>query len=100
VILPPLAEEIMVRGFLYSTFQKSRAHDLGSPADQRVVPPPPTLQEGGDAGLLWIGAVDTFVLSLVLIYLRRKDRQPVGVDHAARHQKRVAFTSLFVLHVR
>lgn len=28
------------------------------------------LSEGGDAGLLWVGAIDTFTLSLVLIALR------------------------------
>lgn len=71
VILPPIAEEIMVRGLLYSSLRKGL----------RLVPAvlltsaifaAAHLPEGGAAGPLYIAAVDTFVLSLVLIYLREK----------------------------
>src|SRR5205807_2021597 len=71
VILPPLTEEIMVRGFLYSSLKK------GMPTIAAVIVTSAVfasahLPEGGAAGPLYIAAIDTFILSLVLIYLREK----------------------------
>lgn len=99
VVLPPLAEEIMVRGFLYSSFRKAL----------KVVPAAiltsllfaaAHLPEGGAAGPLYIAAIDTFVLSLVLIYLREKTGSlwaGIGL-HALKNG--VAFVALFVTHAR
>jgi membrane protease YdiL (CAAX protease family) len=71
VFLPPLGEEILVRGYLYS----------GLRASWRFVPAMIAtsllfgfahLQTGSGASLLWAAGVDTFVLSLVLVYLRER----------------------------
>jgi membrane protease YdiL (CAAX protease family) len=68
VILPPLGEEILVRGYLFS----------GLRAWMRFVPAMLITSLlfgtahlfGGDDGLVWGAAVNTFVLSVVLVYLR------------------------------
>lgn len=71
VILPPLAEEIMVRGFLYSSLKKG-VKVLYAAIITSVIFGAAHLPEGGAAGPLWVGAVDTFILSLFLIRLREK----------------------------
>ena len=104
VILPPIAEEILVRGFLYSSIKKgfttgpitrtklkflqgfygkSSSKNEKTSKLMRAVPTivaailtsiifaSAHLPEG-TSGLLWIGFIDTFILSLVLIYLREK----------------------------
>lgn len=76
VVVVPITEEIMVRGFLYGSLRKAlpvlRATLLTS-----VIFAAAHLPEGGAAGPLWVGAIDTFVLSLALCYLREKDRKSV-----------------------
>lgn len=71
VILPPLAEEIMVRGFLYSSLKKAMKIIYAAIITSLIFGAA-HLPEGGAAGPLWIGALDTFILSLFLIYLREK----------------------------
>ena len=98
VIMPPLAEEILVRGFLYSGLKK------GLPTIWAVLITSALfgmahLEPGSDAPLLWVAAIDTFTLSLVLIYLREKTgslHAPIGL-HMLKNG--VAFLSLFVFHV-
>jgi membrane protease YdiL (CAAX protease family) len=99
VILPPLAEEIMVRGFLYSTLKKAM------PAIAAVVLTSllfagAHLPEGGAAGPLYIAALDTFVLSLVLIYLREKTGSLWASITLHAIKNGVAFLALFVFHAR
>lgn len=57
------------------------------------------LPEGGSAGPLYIAAIDTFVLSLVLIFLREKTGSLwAGITlHAAKNG--IAFVYLFIAHV-
>lgn len=81
VILPPIVEEIMVRGFLYtglrSKFPKVMAALIAS-----MIFAAAHLQWGSGAPLLWVAALDTFTLSLVLVYLREKTgglAAPMGV---------------------
>lgn len=99
VVLPPLAEEIMMRGFLYSTLRKA----------MRIVPAAlitsvlfaaAHLPEGGAGGPLYIAAIDTFILSLVLVYLREKTKGLWAsiILHALKNG--VAFVALFVIHAR
>ena len=59
----------------------------------------PHLLESGSGGLLWIAGIDTFVLSLVLCWVREKTgRLYAGMGiHALKNT--VAFISLFLLHV-
>jgi membrane protease YdiL (CAAX protease family) len=97
VILPPLAEEIMVRGFLYSSLKKAMRMRYAVILTSALFAAA-HLPEGGSAGPLYIAALDTFVLSLVLIYLREKTGSlwaSIGL-HAIKNG--VAFVALFVLH--
>jgi membrane protease YdiL (CAAX protease family) len=98
VILPPIAEEIMMRGFLYSSLKKGLklfwAVILTS-----IIFAIAHLPTGGAGGPLYIAAVDTFILSLFLIYLREKTGGLWSsmVLHGLKNA--VAFTALFVLKV-
>jgi membrane protease YdiL (CAAX protease family) len=71
VILPPLGEEILVRGYLYSGLRRV----------WRFVPAlvvtslffgAAHLEFGSGTPLVWAAAIDTFLLSVVLVYLREK----------------------------
>ena len=96
VILPPITEEIMVRGFLYSSLKK------GMPTIAAVIVTSAIfasahLPEGGAAGPLYIAALDTFVLSLVLIFLREKTGSLWASITLHAFKNGVAFVALFVL---
>jgi membrane protease YdiL (CAAX protease family) len=98
VVLPPLIEEILMRGFLYSGLRqkfKKWPSALITSALFAVA----HLQFGSGAPLLWIAAIDTFILSLVLIYLRELTGSlwaSIGL-HALKNG--VAFAALFILKV-
>lgn len=97
VVLPPLAEEIMVRGFLYTGLKKALnlwpAVILTS-----LLFASAHLPEGGAAGPLYIAALDTFVLSLVLIYLREKTGSLWASITLHALKNGIAFVALFVVH--
>jgi len=99
VILPPIAEEIAVRGFLYTGLRKWLPRIVAALATS-VLFGAAHLAEGGAAGPLWIGAIDTFTLSLVLVWLREMTGNLwAGVTlHACKNG--IAFISLFILAVR
>lgn len=94
-VLPPLAEEIMVRGFLYSSIKKVLP-GIGAVLATSAVFAAAHLPEGGAAGLLWIGFIDTFMLSLVLIYLREKTGSLWASITLHAIKNSVAFFALFV----
>lgn len=98
VIIPPIAEEIMARGFLYSSLKKA----------MRLIPAAlitsmlfamAHLPMGGEAGPLYVAAVDTFILSLVLIYLREKTGGLAASMTLHAFKNGVAFMALFVFHL-
>ena len=98
VLLPPIVEEILVRGFLYSGLKK------GLPKIWAVVLTSGLfamahLEAGSGAPLLWVAAIDTFVLSLVLIYLREKTGSLWASIGLHMLKNGIAFLSLFVFHV-
>ncbi|HXR50281.1 MAG TPA: CPBP family intramembrane glutamic endopeptidase [Verrucomicrobiae bacterium] len=99
VVLPPIAEEIMVRGFLYSTLRKALPM-ISAVLLTSAIFASAHLPEGGAAGPLWIAALDTFVLSLFLIYLREVTGSLWAsiVLHATKNG--IAFAALFALHVK
>ncbi len=99
VILPPLAEEIMVRGFLYSTLKKAMPL-IAAVIVTSALFAGAHLPEGGAAGPLYIAALDTFVLSLVLIYLREKTGSLWSSITLHAVKNGVAFLALFVFHAR
>lgn len=99
VILPPIAEEILMRGFLYTSLRKSMPKIIAALITS-IIFASGHLEFGEGAPLLWVAAIDTFVLSLVLVYLREKTGRlwaSMGV-HALKNS--IAFASLFIFHVR
>jgi membrane protease YdiL (CAAX protease family) len=98
VVLPPLVEEIAMRGFLYSGMRKWLPK-IAAALVVSAVFGAAHLGEGGDAGPLWVGALDTFTLSLVLVYLREKTGNLwAGITlHALKNG--IAFVLLFVVGV-
>jgi len=86
VVLPPIAEEIMVRGFLYSSLKKAMRILAGRVADEcDFLRPRLTGRRQWQPALY--AALDTFVLSLVLIYLREKTGSLWASINIARFQK-------------
>lgn len=99
VILPPLVEEILARGFLYSGL-KTKWPTWAATIVTSAMFALAHLQFGSGAPLLWVAAIDTFTLSLVLIYLREKTGN-LGASIALHMLKNfVAFMLLFVFQVR
>lgn len=99
VILPPIAEELLMRGFLYSGLKKALPK-VWAIVGTSLLFAIAHLQFGGDAPLLWVAAIDTFVLSVVLIHLKERTGgrlwAPLGL-HALKNG--IAFLSIFVFHV-
>jgi len=98
VVLPPIAEEILLRGFLFGSL-RARISFVWAAIWTSIIFAIAHLQ-GGEQGapLLWIAAIDTFVLSLVLCYLREKTGRlwaPIGL-HMLKNG--VAYVALFILH--
>lgn len=70
VILPPIGEETLMRGYLYSGL-RSRLKFWPAMLITSLLFGAAHLSTGV-SGALWAAAVDTFVLSVVLVYLREK----------------------------
>lgn len=96
VLLPPIVEEILIRGFLYSGL-KNKFRPLRAALIASFIFAVAHLQFGNGEPLLWVAAIDTFVLSMFLIRLREKTGSlwaGIGVHFA---KNCLAFVSLFVL---
>lgn len=98
VILAPLAEEVIFRGYLFGEF-RSKANFIISAVFVSAIFASFHLQLGSGKPPLWSGFIDTFALSLVLCYIREKTNTiwyGVGV-HSLKNL--LAFLLLFVLHL-
>lgn len=95
VILPPLVEEIMARGFLYSGL-KSRLPRIWAVIITSIIFAVAHLQFDSGAPLLWSAAIDTFILSLVLIYVREKTNSLWASIGLHMIKNGIAFTALFI----
>lgn len=71
VILPPIGEEVLVRGYLYSGLRK-HWKILPAMLATSLLFGAAHLQTGSGVDLLWAAAANTFILSIVLVYLREK----------------------------
>lgn len=96
VILPPIAEEIMVRGLLYGSLKKGMPQ-LAALLVTSIIFASAHLPEGGAAGPLYIAALDTFILSLFLIYLREKTGNLWASITLHSLKNGMAFIALFIL---
>lgn len=98
VILPPIAEEIIARGFLY-TGLRSKLPKVKAAIITSILFAVAHLQWGSGNALLWVAALDTFVLSMILVYLREKTGSlwaPIGT-HMLKNT--VAFALLFIFKI-
>lgn len=71
VILPPLGEETLVRGYLYSGL-RSKLNFIPAMLITSLLFGAAHLGSGTTSSLLWAAGVNTFVLSVVLVYLRER----------------------------
>lgn len=97
-VLPPIAEETIFRGFLFRGLRTKMPFLVATLITSLAFAYPHSL-ESSDGSVLWIAAIDTFSLSLVLCYLREKTGAlyaGIGV-HAIKNT--IAFASLFIWHI-
>ncbi len=99
VILPPIMEEIVMRGFLY-TGLRQRLTKISAALITSVLFAIAHLQAGSGAALLWVAAIDTFILSLILVYLREKTGKLWAPIFLHGLKNLVAFLTLFVFVVK
>lgn len=95
VVIPPIVEELVFRGFLFGGL-RTKLSLVWATLLTSLLFAVPHLFATSD-GLLWIAAVDTFVLSLVLCYVREKTGAlwaSIGI-HAIKNG--LAFIVLFVI---
>lgn len=95
VVLPPIAEEIMARGFLYLGL-KSRLPRIWAVIITSIIFAVAHLQFDSGAPLLWSAAIDTFILSLVLIYLREVTNSLWASIGLHMIKNGIAFAALFI----
>jgi membrane protease YdiL (CAAX protease family) len=96
-LLPPFVEEILMRGFLFTSL-RARLPFVIATLITSILFASAHLPEAA-SGLFWVGAIDTFILSLVLCFLREKTGRlwsGMGV-HFLKNS--LAFVLLFFLHV-
>lgn len=96
VILPAVVEEIMIRGFLYSGLVKKYSKKIAAFIASLIFAVA-HLQLGSGESLLWIAAVDTFILSMVLIYLRELTGNIWAGVTVHMIKNSLAFISLFII---
>lgn len=96
VILPPIVEELLMRGFLY-TGLRTKLKVGWAALITSLLFATAHLQLGNGAPLVWAAAIDTFILSMVLVWLREKTGKlwaPIGL-HMIKNS--IAFASLFLI---
>jgi membrane protease YdiL (CAAX protease family) len=95
VILPPIVEELLCRGFLYTGLRKT-LKIVPSAIITSIFFAMAHLQFGSDAPLLWVAAIDTFILSVMLIYLKEKTKRLVAPMLLHGFKNLLAFSLLFI----
>ncbi|GAC1392652.1 MAG: hypothetical protein NVSMB46_09130 [Candidatus Saccharimonadales bacterium] len=96
VILPPIVEETLVRGFLYTGLRKNM-NKVFAAILISIIFAIAHLQIGSGNPLLWAAAVDTFVLSLVLVYIREATGSLWASAGIHMLKNGLAFIALFVI---
>jgi membrane protease YdiL (CAAX protease family) len=97
VILPPLVEEIVFRGFFYGTLRANKVRKWTAIVLTSLLFGSLHLFGAAEGGLLWIAFIDTFLLSVVMCYLRERNGSiwaSIGV-HALKNC--FVFVNLFVI---
>lgn len=98
VILPAFVEEVMVRGFLYGGLLK-KYKKLTAALLTSFIFAIAHLQLGSGESPLWVAAIDTFILSMFLIWLREKTGNIWAGILLHGLKNSLAFIVIFVLQV-
>jgi hypothetical protein len=85
-----------MRGFLFSSLKRGMTVVVAAIVTSSIFAIA-HLQFGSDAPLLWLAAIDTFVLSLVLCYLRQKTGSLWPCIGLHMIKNGLAFTVLFLI---
>lgn len=97
VVLPPIVEETLFRGFLFTSFRRRMGLWASIVLTSVLFAIPHLLESQGGGSLLWVAGIDTFTLSIVLCLLREKTGSlwPAVLLHGIKNG--IAFVSLFVI---
>lgn len=98
VVVPPLVEELMTRGLLF-TGLRQKVRFAWTVIITSIVFAIPHLQLGSGNPPLWNAALDTFILSLFLCYLRERTGSLWASIFMHAIKNGIAFTALFIFHV-
>jgi len=98
-IIVPIAEEILFRGLLYTSFKKALPIFWAALATSLIFAAG-HLPEGGSAGPLYVAGIDTFLLSFFLIYLREKTGSLWSSIALHATKNSIAFLFVFVLKIQ
>ena len=98
VVLPAVVEELLIRGFLYGGLRQKIPKVLAILLTSLIFAAA-HLQFGLGEKLLWIAAIDTFVLSIFLIILREKTGRLWASIFLHALKNSIAFVSLFILKI-
>lgn len=93
VVLVPVTEEIIVRGFLFGGL-RTKLPFVSAAVVASAMFAAAHLGEASN-GLLWVAAIDTFILSLVLCYLREKTESLWPSIYVHMIKNSLAFIVLF-----
>lgn len=98
VVLPPIVEEVVVRGFLFAGLRKGFSFWPAAIVSSLLFGLA-HLQGGEGGSTIWIAFIDTAILGMILAYLREKTGRiwaSIGL-HALKNG--VAFLALFVFNL-
>lgn len=99
VLLPPLVEETVFRGFVFGGL-RNKLPLLWAAVGTSLLFASAHLQFGSGKPLLWVAAIDTFTLSMVLCYVREKTGSLWAGIFVHALKNGLAFASLFLWHLR
>lgn len=97
VVLQPITEEIVVRGFLYSSLKKALPVILAAVGTSLIFAA--AHLPASSSGPLYIAGIDTFLLSFFLIYLRERTGSLWSSITLHSVKNGVAFLALFIFKV-
>ena len=96
VVLPPIAEETIFRGFMYTGLRTKLTFPIAAVITS-VFFAMGHLQIGQGTPLLWVAGIDTFVLSMVLCFIRERTGSiwPTLGIHMVKNF--IAFMALYIV---
>ena len=98
VIFPAVVEEVLIRGFLYSGLIRKYSKKISAILASSIFAIA-HLQLGSGEPPLWVAGMDTFVLSVVLIYLRELTGNIWAGVAVHLIKNSLAFISLFIIKI-